>query len=118
MNDADFHRTCNNLLYPPRRDPAPARRTRTVDDTRAEEPAIEAELRKVAKRVFIKSMRLTLKGKMTKEQFRIAMGWYIPFETVDQPDEYEGDECRCVLPEQSCPVCREAARQTGEIPYY
>jgi len=28
------------------------------------------------------------------------------------------DDCNCVTPEQSCPACREAARETyGELPY-
>jgi hypothetical protein len=34
--------------------------------------------------------------------------------------EYLEDECNCVLPVQSCPVCREAACKLNdeEIPYY
>lgn len=41
---------------------------------------------------------------------------------VEPPEHQEyifDDTCRCVLPEQSCSVCREAARETygAEIPF-
>jgi hypothetical protein len=91
MNDADFTRTCNNLLYPPRRQPAPARPLRTVDDVRAEAYAIaemlkaterreqrkrETQLREAEKR-FGEALRAGLANEIPVEQFQAELRRYL-----------------------------------------
>jgi hypothetical protein len=77
INDAEFQRTCNNLLYPPRRDPAPARPVRTVDDVRAEAYAISEMLKEAAETDLRKAFKQAKRGKISLEQLGRAIDTYL-----------------------------------------
>jgi len=63
--------------------------------------------------------RLALVKRITGEKFQqYTHGGWCESDYANAPVDLihiEQDECHCVLPEQSCPACRNAARELCEI---